>query len=50
MAQYQIKRTEFMPFAPITLKRFAKKMYKNLNKKKIASKFMTITAELQNKP
>ena len=41
----KLKRTEFMPFAPITLKRFAKKMYKNLNKKKIASKFMTITTE-----
>ena len=41
----KLKRTEFMPFAPITLKRFAKKMYKNLDKKKIASKFMTITTE-----
>ena len=41
----KLKRTEFMPFAPVTLKRFAKKMYKNLEKKKIASKFMTITTE-----
>ena len=34
-----------MPFAPITLKRYANKMYKNLKKKKLASKFMTITTE-----
>ena len=41
----KLKRTEFMPFAPITLKRYANKMYKNLSKKKLASKFMTITTE-----
>tara|TARA_B100000767_G_scaffold177751_1_gene166133 strand:- start:561 stop:2246 length:1686 start_codon:yes stop_codon:yes gene_type:complete len=41
----KLKRTEFMPFAPITLKRCANKMYKNLEKKKLASKFMTITTE-----
>ena len=41
----KLKRTEFMPFAPITLKRYANKMYKNLKKKKLASKFMTITTE-----
>lgn len=39
----KLKRTEFMPFAPITLKRYANEMYKDLYKKKIASKFMTIT-------
>ena len=41
----KLKRTEFMPFAPITLKRCANKMYKNLEKKKLASRFMTITTE-----
>ena len=41
----KLKRTEFMPFAPITLKKYANKMYKNLSKKKLASKFMTITTE-----
>ena len=41
----KLKRTEFMPFAPITLKKYANKMYKNLDNKKLASKFMTITTE-----
>jgi len=45
----KLKRTEFMPFAPITLKRYANKMYKNLDKKKLASKFMTITTECSKK-
>ena len=39
----KLKRTEFMPFAPITLKRHADKMYKDLGNKKIATKFMTVT-------
>ncbi len=45
----KLKRTEFMPFAPITLKRYARKMYKDLNKKRLASKFMTITTECTKK-
>ncbi len=45
----KLKRTEFMPFAPITLKKFANKMYKNLENKKKAIKFMTVTTECTNK-
>ena len=41
----RLKRTEFMPFAPITLQKFAKKMYENLNGKIFASKFMTVTTK-----
>ena len=41
----KLKRTEFMPFAPITLKKYAAKMYKDLASKKLATKFMTITTE-----
>ena len=39
----KLKRTEFMPFAPVTLKKYASKMYKDLKNKKLATKFMTIT-------
>jgi carbamoyltransferase len=39
----KLERTEFMPFAPITLKKYADKMYKDLGNKKIATKFMTVT-------
>ena len=45
----KLKRTEFMPFAPITLKRYASQMYKDLDKKKLASKYMTITTECTKK-
>ena len=38
-----------MPFAPITLSEHANKIYKNLSKKKIATKFMTITTRCTNK-
>ena len=31
----KLKRTEFMPFAPITLSEHANKIYKNLSKKKL---------------
>ncbi len=39
----RLKRTEFMPFAPVTLEEYADKCYKNFNGAKIASKFMVIT-------
>lgn len=39
----KLKRTEFMPFAPITLKEYADKMYRNLKKNSLATKYMTIT-------
>lgn len=45
----KLKRTEFMPFAPITLDKYAKKMYKSLDNKKKASKFMTVTLNCTNK-
>ena len=38
-----------MPFAPITLDKYAKKMYKSLDNKKKASKFMTVTLNCTNK-
>ena len=41
----KLKRTEFMPFAPITLKNYAGKMYKELHNKSIATKFMTVTTK-----
>ena len=44
----KLKRTEFMPFAPITIKKFANKMYKKLNNKNKAVKYMTITTECTN--
>ena len=45
----KLKRTEFMPFAPITIKKYSNKMYLDLNKKKLASKFMTITTKCTKK-
>ncbi len=44
----KLKRTEFMPFAPITINKYAEKMYKRLKNKKKALKFMTITTECTN--
>ncbi len=41
----KLRRTEFMPFAPITLSKYAGKMYKELHSKKIATKFMTVTTK-----
>ena len=41
----KLKRTEFMPFAPITLKKMAKKMYLDLDSKYISTKFMTTTCK-----
>ena len=37
-----LKRTEFMPFAPVTLERFAKKSYENLKGSEYTARFMTI--------
>jgi carbamoyltransferase len=39
----RLKRTEFMPFAPVTLERFKKKCYKNITGADYAAEFMTIT-------
>ena len=45
----RLNRTEFMPFAPITIQKYATKMYKNLNGKKFATEFMTVTTECTKK-
>jgi carbamoyltransferase len=39
----RLKRTEFMPFAPVTLAEFADQCYENLDGARYAAKFMTIT-------
>ncbi len=39
----KLARTEFMPFAPVTLYNFAEKCYKNLSGAEYTAKFMTIT-------
>jgi carbamoyltransferase len=39
----RLKRTEFMPFAPVTLEEFADRCYENLDGARHAAKFMTIT-------
>jgi carbamoyltransferase len=39
----RLKRTEFMPFAPVTLDEFADQCYENLNGARYPAKFMTIT-------
>lgn len=41
----KLKRTEFMPFAPVTLDEYAHKCYKNLNGAEYTARFMTITFE-----
>ncbi len=38
-----LKRTEFMPFAPVTLEKYANKCYKGIKGAEYAAKFMTIT-------
>ena len=45
----KLKRTEFMPFAPITLNKYSNKMYKNFKAKATASNFMTVTTECTKK-
>ncbi len=37
------KRSDFMPFAPVTLERFASKFFKNLKGAEYPARFMTIT-------
>jgi carbamoyltransferase len=39
----RLKRTEFMPFAPVTLEEFANQCYENLDGARYPAKFMTIT-------
>jgi len=39
----KLKRTEFMPFAPVTLKEHAQKCYKCIKEDQYTAKFMTIT-------
>jgi carbamoyltransferase len=39
----RLQRTEFMPFAPVTLAEYAEKCYKNLKGAEYPAKFMTIT-------
>ena len=39
----RLKRTEFMPFAPVTLDKFASKCFKNFKKKDACSPYMTKT-------
>ena len=39
----KLKRSDFMPFAPITKKENAKELYSNLDKISVSSKFMTVT-------
>ena len=41
----RLKRTEFMPFAPVTLEQYAPKCYKNLKGAEYTAKFMTICFE-----
>ncbi len=45
----KLQRTEFMPFAPITLKKYGNKTYNNLNKKSMATNFMTVTTQCTKK-
>jgi carbamoyltransferase len=39
----RLQRTEFMPFAPVTLEEFADQCYENLDGARYPAKFMTIT-------
>jgi carbamoyltransferase len=39
----KLKRTEFMPFAPVILQEYASKCIKGLNKARLTSKFMNIS-------
>jgi carbamoyltransferase len=41
----RLNRTEFMPFAPVTLDYMADKMYLNMEKVRYTSKFMTTTVD-----
>jgi carbamoyltransferase len=39
----RLKRTEFMPFAPVTLKEYAQQCYKNVSGAESPAHFMTVT-------
>ncbi len=41
----RLKRTEFMPFAPVTVKEYAYQCYTNFEGAEMPAKFMTITAD-----
>jgi carbamoyltransferase len=41
----RLKRTEFMPFAPISLEKEAGKLYENVDRARDAAQFMTITMD-----
>jgi carbamoyltransferase len=41
----RLARTEFMPFAPVTLEQFAGQCYRGLESRSYATRFMTITAD-----
>jgi len=41
----RLRRTEFMPFAPVTMMEYADQCYKNLKGAELPAKFMTITFE-----
>lgn len=41
----RLVRTEFMPFAPVTLKEYADQCYKDMNGTAHAARFMTVTAD-----
>lgn len=41
----KLKRAEFMPFAPVTLEDYAAQCYKNIEKVKYNTKFMTISVD-----
>jgi carbamoyltransferase len=45
----KLKRTEFMPFAPITLIENKDEYYKDIQKKELCMKFMTITVDCKKK-
>jgi carbamoyltransferase len=44
----RLKRTEFMPFAPVTVEEFAGQCYGNLDGARYATQFMTITVNCTN--
>ncbi len=45
----KLKRTNFMPFAPTTIKKFADKYYYDLKKAKLTSKYMNISFDCKPK-
>jgi carbamoyltransferase len=45
----RLNRTEFMPFAPVTLKEYAKESYKDFKGAERAAKFMTIAFNVSKK-